>query len=147
MADHTAARHWSRMLAAVRDYDPSALLLPADPRESRYAVLRPSPMGLEGLLVERGVLLGSYTLETLETADFLELREPATRSRTSRVPSLPTSTSCCAGSAPSVRRLASSTLDDGTQIATERVAAAAMALGAEVLAAAQANPTIERGLA
>ena len=38
-------------------------------------------------------------------------------------------------------------LDDGTQIATERLAAAAMALGAELLAAAQANLTIERGLA
>ena len=108
MADHTAARRWSRVLAAVRDYDPSTLLLPADPRESRYAVLRPSLMGIEGLLVERGMLFGSYTLENLETADFLGFASQLL-SRASRGPSRPTPTSCCAGSAPSAPRLGSST--------------------------------------
>jgi hypothetical protein len=34
----------------------SSMLLPADPRHARYAVVRPGPTGLEGFLLDRAIL-------------------------------------------------------------------------------------------
>jgi hypothetical protein len=52
-AKHRSAALLQRVLA----FDVNSLLLPADPRYSRYVVLRPGPTGLEGFLIDRGVFL------------------------------------------------------------------------------------------
>jgi DNA polymerase III epsilon subunit-like protein len=49
-------------LRAVRDYDLAALLLPADPRHTAFAVVRPGPNGVEGFLLQAAVLTGFTTL-------------------------------------------------------------------------------------
>ncbi len=67
--DLDSARAWEKRLAAVRDYDVAALLLPADPRHARYAVVRPGPNGLEGFLVARAVLRG---FQRLDDKDYVE---------------------------------------------------------------------------
>jgi DNA polymerase III epsilon subunit-like protein len=61
--DLDAARAWEKRLGAVRDYDVARLLLPADPRHSRYAVVRPGLRGLEGFLIHHAVLSGFHRLE------------------------------------------------------------------------------------
>ena len=51
------ARHGSgALLRAVLGFDFPAALLPADPRVARYAVLRPTPDGIEGFLLDHGIL-------------------------------------------------------------------------------------------
>jgi len=73
--DVRTAREWERRLAAVRDYDPSAMLLPADPRRARYAVVR----GPEVFVLDRGRLLGWAVLSPdASPADVLRQREPRT---------------------------------------------------------------------
>jgi DNA polymerase III epsilon subunit-like protein len=55
--DQVAAQRFQRLLAQVREYDPARVLLPADPRHSRYAVVRPGPRGVEVFVVDRLVLV------------------------------------------------------------------------------------------
>jgi DNA polymerase III epsilon subunit-like protein len=57
-------------LAQVRDYDPATLLLPADPRHARYAVVRRGPSGVEGFLLDRCVLHGRAVLEDDDVSTF-----------------------------------------------------------------------------
>ncbi|MBV9173440.1 MAG: hypothetical protein JOZ81_25530 [Chloroflexi bacterium] len=82
-ADSAQLRQCERLLAAVHNYDVGAQLLPADPREARYAVVRPCPSGVEGFLIDRGVLV-QYTLmqEDDATRFAVELLTPG-RPRTS----------------------------------------------------------------
>jgi hypothetical protein len=63
---------WLRRIAEVRDYDLGRLLLPADPRHARYAVVRPGPQGVEGLLIERCLLRGSGVLDDDDVAGFAD---------------------------------------------------------------------------
>jgi DNA polymerase III epsilon subunit-like protein len=52
----TYARHESvALLREVVEFDVQAALLPADPRRARYAVLRPTPAGTEGFLIDQGI--------------------------------------------------------------------------------------------
>lgn len=54
----THARHGpAALLRMLLDFDLPGALLPADPRIARYAVLRPTPTGIEGCLIERGVCM------------------------------------------------------------------------------------------
>jgi hypothetical protein len=66
--DPGAARRWRQALAAARDYDPARVLLPADPRHATFAVVRQAAVGMEGFVVERGVLTG-YRRQADETAE------------------------------------------------------------------------------
>jgi DNA polymerase III epsilon subunit-like protein len=54
-AEARARGRSTRLLHAVLAFDPTAQLLPADPREASYVVVRPGPSGIEGFLVDRGV--------------------------------------------------------------------------------------------
>src|SRR6202011_6083466 len=54
-AETSARRRSTRLLQRMLAFDPTANLLPADPREASYAVVRPGPAGIEGFFVERGV--------------------------------------------------------------------------------------------
>jgi hypothetical protein len=62
-ADGVELRRCERLLAAVGEYDVTTTVLPADPRTSRYAVVRPSNRGVEGLLLDRGMLVRYYVME------------------------------------------------------------------------------------
>ena len=62
-AEDLARRHSTRLLRAVLAFDVRAHLLPADPREAAYAVIRPGPARTEGFVVDRGVLRGWTVLE------------------------------------------------------------------------------------
>jgi DNA polymerase III epsilon subunit-like protein len=57
-------------LAHVRDYDPAALLLPADPCHARFVVVRHGPTGVEGLLLDRCILRGWAVLEDDDVSSF-----------------------------------------------------------------------------
>ncbi|HET6316601.1 MAG TPA: hypothetical protein VFG86_09095, partial [Chloroflexota bacterium] len=81
--DLDAARAWEKRLGAVRDYDLAALLLPADPRHSRYAVVRPGPRGLEGFLIHRAVLSGFQRLEDDDYEGFARALLAQQQARTS----------------------------------------------------------------
>ena len=62
-------------LALVRDYAPAAVLLPADPRAARYAVVR----GAEVFVLDRGLLVGWDVFEPDDSpAAVLGQREPRT---------------------------------------------------------------------
>jgi hypothetical protein len=81
-AEELARRRSTRLLRAVLEFDVHKLLLPADPREARYAVVRPSPAGIEGFLVDRGVLRASTVVAsddfTRLAADLLAETQPRT---------------------------------------------------------------------
>jgi DNA polymerase III epsilon subunit-like protein len=64
--DHAAVRRWSQVLAAVREYSPADLLLAADPRVSRFVVLRPTQPGLEAFLIDRAIFVGWSELDVLD---------------------------------------------------------------------------------
>jgi hypothetical protein len=51
-----AQRGPAALLRAVLNFDWSDAVLPADPRVARYAVLRPTPTGIEGFLLDAGIL-------------------------------------------------------------------------------------------
>src|SRR5919204_6231329 len=55
--DYGASRRWRGLLDRARAYDPQQLILPADPRHTRYAVVRPHPEGVEGFVLDKGVLV------------------------------------------------------------------------------------------
>jgi hypothetical protein len=56
VAETRARRASMDLLRKVLAFDVGRLLLPADPALARYAVLRPGPDGIEGFLLDRGVL-------------------------------------------------------------------------------------------
>ena len=51
-----ARRGPASVLRLVLDFDLASTLLPADPRQARYVVLRPTPAGIEGFLLDQGLL-------------------------------------------------------------------------------------------
>jgi hypothetical protein len=57
------------MLRAVLDFDLQAGLLPADPRIARYAVLRPASTGIEGFVLDHGILRGWIPPRATDEAD------------------------------------------------------------------------------
>jgi DNA polymerase-3 subunit epsilon len=67
--DYTGMLRAERLLAAVLAYDPRALLLPADPRQARYAVVRPGPGALEVFVLDAAVLIGQAVLTPAEDLD------------------------------------------------------------------------------
>jgi len=72
----------TRLLQQVLAFDPRALLLPADPREVSYVVVRPGPAGIEGFLLDRGVFRAWSVVSdddaTRFAADLLAATEPRT---------------------------------------------------------------------
>ncbi|MDQ3810512.1 MAG: exonuclease domain-containing protein, partial [Chloroflexota bacterium] len=56
--DVRRARHWHQRIGQVRSYAPATALLPADPCQARYAVVRPADPGIEGFVLDRGIVLG-----------------------------------------------------------------------------------------
>jgi hypothetical protein len=62
-----AQRGPAALLRKVLDFDWSAAVLPADPRVARYAVLRPTSSGIEGFLLDHGILR-SWVMESFEDA-------------------------------------------------------------------------------
>jgi DNA polymerase III epsilon subunit-like protein len=73
--DVRAIAQAEQRLALVRDYSPTALLLPADPRAARYAVVR----GAEVFVLEGAVLVGWDVLEPDDSpATVLAQRVPRT---------------------------------------------------------------------
>jgi hypothetical protein len=62
-----AQRGPSALLHALLDFDWPAALLPADPRVARYAVLRPTPAGIEAFLLDQGILQ-SWVVVAVEDA-------------------------------------------------------------------------------
>jgi hypothetical protein len=70
--DRQAVRACERLLAETLAYAPGDVLLAADPRSARYAVLRPATgTGIEGLVIESCVLTASATLaDPLDAARF-----------------------------------------------------------------------------
>jgi DNA polymerase III epsilon subunit-like protein len=78
--DLQAARQWEHRLIEVRDYDLAALRLPADPRHTRFAVVRPGPKGIELVVLDRAVLVGFTVLDdNLASAAADVLCHPAPR--------------------------------------------------------------------
>jgi hypothetical protein len=79
------ARHRStRLLRQLLAFDVSAHLLPADPCQARYAVLRPTPTGLEGLVISAGVLTGYATVaDERDVPSYAAALLAATAARTS----------------------------------------------------------------
>ena len=69
-AEDAARGRSTRLLRAVLSFDVRAQLLPADPREARYAVLRPEPNGIQGFVVDRGVLRAWAILDHDDAARF-----------------------------------------------------------------------------
>ncbi len=55
--DYAAVRRWSALLARARAFEPASLVLPADPRESRYAVVRPRGRDVEGFVLDWAILV------------------------------------------------------------------------------------------
>jgi hypothetical protein len=68
--DMRGAQQWWRRIVEIRDYDLGQLLLPADPLQVRYGVVRPGPNGVEGLLIDRCVLCSSCLLEDEDVSGF-----------------------------------------------------------------------------
>jgi DNA polymerase III epsilon subunit-like protein len=57
------ARRSTQLLRRVAAFDVSSLVLPADPRGVRYAVVRPAASGIEGFILDRAILVGSTVSE------------------------------------------------------------------------------------
>jgi hypothetical protein len=82
-AEDLARRRSTRLLKTVLAFDARAELLPADPRQARYAVVRPGQTGIEGFVIERGVLRAWTVLDddddiTRFATDLLAQVEPRT---------------------------------------------------------------------
>jgi len=82
-AEDLARRRSTPLLKTVLAFDARAELLPADPRDARYAVVRPGQTGIEGFVIERGVLRAWTILEddddiTRFATDLLAQVEPRT---------------------------------------------------------------------
>jgi DNA polymerase III epsilon subunit-like protein len=81
-AEALARGRSTRLLRQVLGFDVRLHLLPADPRSARYALVRPGPAGIEGFLLDHGVLRGWTRLEVDDfsrfAADLLADAEPRT---------------------------------------------------------------------
>jgi hypothetical protein len=82
-AESLARPRSTRLLRQVLAFDVAALLLPADPRAARYAVVRPARSGVEGFVIDRAVCVGWHVLEDAVdalafAADLLGLAEART---------------------------------------------------------------------
>ena len=81
-AEACARRRSTRLLQEVLAFDPTAMLLPADPREASYAVVRPGLSGIEGFLIDHGVCRAWSMLHDDDAsqfaADLLAAAEPRT---------------------------------------------------------------------
>jgi DNA polymerase III epsilon subunit-like protein len=88
-AEPLARKHSLPVLRKVLAFDLASMLLPADPLCARYAVLRPSPAGVEGFLLDRAVLMMWTVLEDNDTSSFaarlLEAGQPRTEPQDSGV--------------------------------------------------------------
>lgn len=88
-AEAYARRHSSRLLQEVLAFAATAELLPADPRETRYAVVRRRPAGIEGFLLDRGIFQAWSLLQDEDVsrfaAELLEPQEPRTQPEDSDV--------------------------------------------------------------
>jgi DNA polymerase III epsilon subunit-like protein len=69
-AEEHARSKSTQLLHSVLEFDVTAVLLPADPRCARYAVLRPAASGIEGLLIDRGIFLNSSVLADDDVTQF-----------------------------------------------------------------------------
>ena len=69
-AEDVARQRSTRLLRAVLGFDVRTQLLPADPREARYAVVRPGSASIEAFVIDRGVLRGWTTLEADDVRQF-----------------------------------------------------------------------------
>jgi hypothetical protein len=82
-SDYAARRSLERLQAAVTAYQPE--LLPADPAQARYAVVRPTPEhdSLEVFIVDGGILVGQGRVPPADLPTLLDnlspLTEPADR--------------------------------------------------------------------
>jgi DNA polymerase III epsilon subunit-like protein len=89
VAEGRARRHSVALLRKVLDFDVETQLLPADAALARYAVVRPTPDGIEGFLLERAVLLAWTTLDDHDAFTFartlLAPGEPRTQPEDARV--------------------------------------------------------------
>ena len=71
------ARRDTSLLRKVVAFDVAGCLLAEDPRTARYAVVRPSPSGLEGFLIEQAILRAWCALEDDDVTRFAaRLLEP-----------------------------------------------------------------------
>jgi hypothetical protein len=70
VAEARARQHSLAVLRAVLAFDLGAMLLPADPREALYAVVRPCPTGLEGFVVDRGICTAWTVTEADDVSRF-----------------------------------------------------------------------------
>jgi hypothetical protein len=81
-AEACARRRSSRLLREVLAFDPQAMLLPADPREATYVVVRPGQSGIEGFFIDRGVFRAWSVLDGNDAnkfaTDLLTTAEPRT---------------------------------------------------------------------
>jgi hypothetical protein len=83
VAEDQARRGSRRLLSEVLAFDVQALLLPADPRVARYAVIRPADHGIEGFLIDRAIFRGWATLEGDDLSQFAaRLLDEAAEART-----------------------------------------------------------------
>jgi len=77
-AAETLARRSTSLLRKVVAFDVRPLLLSADPRVARYVVVRPSPNGIEGFLLDEAVLQRWCVLEDDDVTRFAaHLLDPA----------------------------------------------------------------------
>ncbi|MBV8717370.1 MAG: hypothetical protein JOZ65_20090 [Chloroflexi bacterium] len=63
LAEPLARTRSLRLLRKVLAFDVASVLLPADPRQARYVVVRPTPAGLEGFLLDHATLLAWTVLD------------------------------------------------------------------------------------
>jgi DNA polymerase-3 subunit epsilon len=77
------------LLRQVLAFDVRALCLPADPARARYAIVRPAPVGIEGFVIDRGILFAWDLLEGDDVYAFgqhlVEPAEPRTSPEDARV--------------------------------------------------------------
>jgi len=81
-AEELAGARSASLLRQVVGFDVLRDVLPADPRTARYALVRPDPAGVEGFLLDRGVLRAWTRLDVDDfarfAADLLADSEPRT---------------------------------------------------------------------
>jgi hypothetical protein len=81
-AESLARERSVSLLRNVLEADVLGWRLPADPRQARYAVIRPEASGIEGFLIERGIFSGWARLENSDHFEFarrlLRAAEPRT---------------------------------------------------------------------
>jgi hypothetical protein len=63
LAEALARQRSVQLLRRVLAFDVRSMLLPADPREARYAVVRPGPTAIEGFLLDHAVCRAWTTFE------------------------------------------------------------------------------------